>query len=307
MTGWLIGTYDASVQRGTGSGVYAADELPGEARLAVALPSPSYLLRDGDLVHATLEGLGRVATLRGDVVERTVDAGGDAPCHLAALGDRLVVASYLSGTLAVVGPGGAEQVLQDEGSGPDPAQDGPHAHSSLVVGSRLLSADLGADVVYTHTIAGTTLTRTGAIAFPPGTGPRDLALLPSGDVLMLGELDGSLHLLRDTEVVTSTVVPGFAPGDHAGAIVVRDDAIICGVRGSNRIAVLRLRDDALEPVADVDCGGDWPRHLALEGDRLHVANQRSHDVTTFRIGDDGIPRPTGSTAVPSPAFLLPVT
>ncbi|HWR86241.1 MAG TPA: beta-propeller fold lactonase family protein [Rhodoglobus sp.] len=305
--GWLIGTYDASVQDGTGSGVYAADELPGQAHLAVALPSPSFLLGDGHLVHATLEGEGRVVTLRGDAVERSVDAGGASPCHLSRLGDRLVVANYGSGTLAVVGADGPEQVLDGEGGGPNPAQDGPHAHSSLVVGDRLLSADLGDDVVWVHAIEGGALRRTGAIRFEPGSGPRDLALLPSGDVLMLAELDGTLHLIRGDEVVSSVVVPGFTPGDHAGSIAVRDGVVYCGVRGSNRIAVVRLGDDALVPALDIDCGGDWPRHLALDGDTLHVANQRSHDVATFRIGGDGIPEQTGSTPVPSPAFVLHVT
>lgn len=311
MPRWWIGTYDPAVQDGTGEGVYQAesraDGTLGPAQLAVALPSPAYLLRDGDVVHAALEGEGTVATIVSDVVTRTVPAAGEAPCHLTLLGRRVVVANYVSGTVAVLGPEGPEQVLEAAGSGPRPQQNGPHAHSSLLVDdTTLLTADLGADRVRIHAVSGSTLTRTGALAFPPGTGPRDLALLPNGDVLVLGELDGTLHLVRDLAIVASVTLPGFVDGDHASAIAARDGLVYCGVRGSNRIAVLRLTAEALEPVADLDCGGDWPRHLVLDGDLLHVANQRSHEVSSFRLGDDGLPVLLGSTSVPSPAFLLRV-
>ena len=68
-----------------------------------------------------------------------------------------------------------------------------------------------------------------------------------------------------------------------------------------------IRTSDLSPVADVSCGGDWPRNLSLVGDMLYVANQRSSTVTSFRIDADGVPRPVGEPEpVPSPTFLCPV-
>jgi 6-phosphogluconolactonase (cycloisomerase 2 family) len=62
----------------------------------------------------------------------------------------------------------------------------------------------------------------------------------------------------------------------------------------------------LRPLADVACGGHWPRHLAIVGQYLYVANQRSHQVTCFRLDvDTGTPRPAGvALEVESPACVL---
>lgn len=316
MSTWWIGTYDPSVQNGTGRGIYRAESNPdgtlGEPELLHELPSPSYLLADGDRVVAALEGLGQLAAIRDGAVKTRVGAGGTFPCHLSVLADRVVVANYGDGAVAVVGDGGPEQVLAGHGSGPHPAQDGPHAHASLLVdASTALTTDLGADLVHVHAVRGTVLERTASVALPAGTGPRDLALHPSGAILVLGELDGSLHALRrageQLAVEASASLPGFAAGSHAAAIAMRSDLIYAGVRGANRIAVLRLSQGGLVPVTDVDCGGDWPRHLVLDGDLLHVANQRSHGIASLRIGADGVPVLIGEpTGVPSPAFLLQV-
>ena len=57
----------------------------------------------------------------------------------------------------------------------------------------------------------------------------------------------------------------------------------------------------------MDSGGDWPRHLVVDGDFVHVANQRSSTVATFRIGVGGALTPVGTpVAVPSPTHLLPL-
>ena len=54
-------------------------------------------------------------------------------------------------------------------------------------------------------------------------------------------------------------------------------------------------------------GGSWGRHLAVDGDLLHVANQLSNEVTSFRIGTDGIPvQLAPGTPIGSPTYLLRV-
>ncbi|RIJ19429.1 lactonase family protein, partial [Clavibacter nebraskensis] len=67
-------------------------------------------------------------------------------------------------------------------------------------------------------------------------------------------------------------------------------------------------DGALAPVAAFDCGGATPRHHALVDDRLHVANQGSGTVASFRL-DAATGLPTAAPAVitvPSPTYLLPL-
>ena len=66
-------------------------------------------------------------------------------------------------------------------------------------------------------------------------------------------------------------------------------------------------DGGLAPVAAFDCGGAMPRHHVLVADRLHVANQASGTVTTFRLDPaTGLPAAAPVVlAVPSPTYLLP--
>ncbi|WP_432040637.1 beta-propeller fold lactonase family protein [Streptomyces cucumeris] len=62
------------------------------------------------------------------------------------------------------------------------------------------------------------------------------------------------------------------------------------------VTTYRVREDgaALEPVVDVPSGGAGPRDLHVDGAWMHVTNERSDTVTTFVIGTEGIPAPTGA-------------
>jgi 6-phosphogluconolactonase (cycloisomerase 2 family) len=68
-----------------------------------------------------------------------------------------------------------------------------------------------------------------------------------------------------------------------------------------------VHEDAARPVGWAPSGGDWPRHLAVDGSFVHVANQLSNSVATLRIEDDGTLTPVGEpVSVPSPTCLTPV-
>jgi 6-phosphogluconolactonase (cycloisomerase 2 family) len=211
--------------------------------------------------------------------------------------------------------GSVAQSLAASGRGPKPEQAGPHAHSTFL-GPTVLTADLGLDQVHLHRLRGGLLTRTGSLDLPAGTGPRDFAAPAGGDgslVYLIGELTASVFALRVSADAVSIVASGHAvaepvEGDHGAGLQLSDDGryLYSGLRGSNRIVVIRTSD--LSPVADVSCGGEWPRNLTLVGDMLYVANQRSSTVTSFRIDSDGVPRPVGEPEpVPSPTFLCPVS
>lgn len=323
---WWVGGYGPDMN-GTGSGIYrvntAANGALELAGLVVEVESPSFLVSRGDHVYAALEGTGRVESFRlfGDSLERDgrAESGGKWPCHLAFAGSGLVAANYFSGSLGVVtlDAGGAvaglAQVVQDEGSGPRPEQDGPHAHASFEVADGvLLSLDLGADRIGVHTVSVARLEPHSSVALAAGMGPRDIARHASGLLYVLGELGGELLVFqwRDggLRAVASAGLPGFVEGDHASGISFGPGGFVyVGVRGSQRISVLHASADgaALEPVGWVSSEGDWPRHHVVDGDVLHVTHEHSSSIASFRLGADGMPVLIADpTAVPSPSYLL---
>jgi len=311
MSTWLVGAYTADMD-GAARGIENLNSRPDgslqPAGLAVTADSPSFVLTDADSVYAVAEGAGElVAFSRGsgnELVERgRASAGGEAPCHVGVYGDVVIVSNYVSGTLGVltVDPLELVQVLDAEGGGPHEVQDGPHAHSTVqLVDGSIVSADLGADRLHVHSLQGTSLTRIRSVELRPGTGPRDVRQLASTRVLVLGELSNEVLLLdASLRVLATTTIPGAQPGDHAAGISVWGDFVYVTLRGSNRIGVLCVDGDELVSVTDVSSEGDGPRHHVIDGDVLHVANQLSSTVASFRIDEAGIPR---IIAKPTPVF-----
>lgn len=167
--------------------------------LLADVPSPSWLLRDGDYLYAVLENTNEIAAFRithdnNDAFHLTelsrVPTPGNGPTHAAVAVDdlgtkHLIVACYGDGHVCVhpIDRNGvvheATQTLTGEGHGPLPAQDSPHAHWILPLpDGRVLSTDLGADRIYVHRWQSGTLVRVGTVPVTPGTGPRDMHLLP---------------------------------------------------------------------------------------------------------------------------------
>lgn len=287
--------------------------------------SPSFLAAGSDGVLYAADEAGRIEAFRPGPRLTLEPLGGQptsggSPCHVSVTRDRLFVSNYLDGSIDVFPltvDGQVDSLIQtlpSQGSGPNPVQQGPHAHSTLLCGTTLLSADLGADRVHVHALDHGRLVRTASVALPSGTGPRDL-IAHAGSSILLGELDGGVFALDERGRITAagSVSEVWVEGDHAAgfAIATSGRFLYTGLRGSNRIAVFRAAD--LSPVATVSCGGDWPRHLCLinggdTGDVLFVANQLSSTVAVFGLDPStGVPFPLGSPVnVASPTFLLPV-
>ena len=70
------------------------------------------------------------------------------------------------------------------------------------------------------------------------------------------------------------------------------------------MAVIELEADGARALGWVPSGGAWPRHLLVDGELLHVANQSSDLIATFRIRPGELPAPIGSTATPSPTCVI---
>ncbi|MGN9839551.1 lactonase family protein [Nonomuraea sp. H19] len=231
---------------------------------------------------------------------------GSLPCHVAVdpAGTLLAVANYGDGTaiLQRLDARGAFEgepiVLRHQGSGPNrERQEGPHAHQVVFHDDILHVSDLGTDEIRRYRYDGTPLE---PIRLPPGTGPRHFAF--SGSRLYVaGELDGAVTLI-DGERRTTVPASRREGLNYPSHLQLEGEFVYVANRGPDTITVL-LADD-LSPVAEVPSGGAWPRHFAIDGDRLYVADQESAGVAVFALVD-GVPEPTGEVyGVESPACVL---
>ncbi|GAA1214752.1 lactonase family protein [Rhodoglobus aureus] len=293
------------------------------SHLAAAVPSASFLVVDGDQVFATLEGSGQVAAFDrdGETLSNTSTAssGGQSPCHITVRDSTLIAANYGTGALGVIeratdsGALEARHVQETTGTGPRPQQEGPHAHASLFVDdSTVVTLDLGADRIRIFDYRDFSLRQVDEVELPAGFGPRDIVARPGNLFYVVGEhglgflvfewRDRALHQL------CAVALPGAIEGDQASAIAISTDGrhAYVGVRRSNLIAVLTIAEDgrSVAPLTAVSCEGDWPRHIVMHDDVLHVSNQLSHSVASFRIDENGIPKLIAPPArVLSPTYL----
>jgi 6-phosphogluconolactonase len=260
---------------------------------------------------------------------------GTDPCHVTVDTARrhVFVANFMSGSVCVLpvhgdgSLGDACQVIQHQGSGPDPVrQTGPHAHSVTLdrAGRFAYVPDLGADKLFIYRFDATRgVLEPNDIPWvvaEPGAGPRHLELHPGGRfAYLINELnatvtamtiDGETGVPRDPRNV-STVPPGFAGENTCAGVQIAPSGefLYASNRGHDSIAIFRVdqRTGRLEPAGHVASQGKTPRDFRIDpsGEFLLVANQDSDSIVTFRIErTTGMPRPTGHvTSVPTPVCV----
>ncbi|MDG4769493.1 lactonase family protein [Solwaraspora sp. WMMD792] len=340
-----LGCYTAE-GGGNGTGVMVARRDPATGRLseptlAAECASPSFLARHPRrpvlyAVNEVDEGTVSAWSVNGDRLRPlgSQSTGGSSPCHLAfvATGGHLVSANYVSGSVAVhpVDDDGALLPRTDlqthSGTGPRPdRQEGPHAHmvSPDPDDAGLYVVDLGTDAVHRYLLdlaTGTLTEPDPAMAATPGSGPRHLARHPDGRwAYLVGELDASVTayeidgaggLTERERVPASESSAGAAGGAQPAEIAVGPGGRFLYVanRGPDTVAVFSLAaPDQPRYVTEVPSGGHWPRHFAIVGDHLYVANERSDSVGVFVIDpSDGVPAPVGDPVpAPTPTCVLP--
>jgi 6-phosphogluconolactonase len=338
MTEFLfVGTYTGeSGGRGEGIARFARDPATGELSprgVAARTPSPSFLTRHPALpvlyaANELDEGMVSafvVDTAGGLTPAGSVSTGGAHPCHVAVTPDgrHLLVANYSSGSVSVHPldasgrPGERTDLIQLEGRGPDlDRQEGPHAHMVAPdAAGHVLIADLGSDRLWRARLdpsGGRLLDLAPAVGTAPGTGPRHFLRTPDGAVLIAGELSAGLswHRPGPDGWVTGGTAPATAAGGPAypSEITAGPDGrfVYVGVRGPDTVTVFAWDGERATAVGEEPTGGAWPRHLAVIGDHLYVANERSHTVTIFRIDPaTGLLRAQGEpVAQPSPTCVL---
>ncbi|WP_104091462.1 beta-propeller fold lactonase family protein [Arthrobacter sp. GMC3] len=310
---------------GTGPGIHRyalADDGTIGALLAqsAGVSNPSFLTSGEQSLFAVEEGPnGSVADLDPQSLEvrGRASSGGADPCHLIVQDGYVLAANYSSGTTAVIPvsewgsavPAPA-QLLSNPGTGPvSDRQGSSRAHQvTATPWGTVLVADLGADRVDEYALTAGSYQRVGSAVLPSGTGPRHVAL--KGDFLLVaGELDGFLHVLRRSGVEKGHVWQWRSKSPlaaTAGAIEaaeqfypshiqLSDDGskLYAAVRGPNTMVVLdvaALADDVAPGfVAEVPSGGNWPRHFAVGQGKIYVANQLSNNVAIFELDAEGLP------------------
>lgn len=192
-----------------------------------------------------------------------------------------------------------------------------HAAAFLPDG-RVATTDLGFDVVRIWRQSPAGLVADHEVVLPQGCGPRHMAVHPSGHLYVITEYScevfvlGPAHDGRWRLVGGVMASPGAALDDTAAELAAsRDGAFLyAGLRGTDTIATLRVRGagDAVEPVALVESGVEWPRHHLVARDTLLVAGQRSSTVASLTLdARTGVPgRVRHRVEAPSPACIVPL-
>ncbi|MFP7355558.1 lactonase family protein [Klebsiella pasteurii] len=238
-------------------------------------------------------------------------------------GRHLLVANYVSGSIAVLpvneegnlgeavdihqdqGPAGAERpAAAVEGSFAISDHNGPHAHMIAAdpSGKFVYSTDLGLDRIYQYRLdnASGKLTPNDPPfidASSPGAGPRHFVFTPQGDGLWLINEEASTltfyHLDKQTGLLRAGKTISALPKEYkgtsfaAGLVLSRDGKqLYVANRLHNSIAHFTvLADGSLSHQEDIWTRGDYPRMLTLDsqGQWLYVMNQRSDNITRFRV------------------------
>jgi 6-phosphogluconolactonase len=342
MTKVLIGGYSGTKGNGSGISVLDGDRIIA----TVPADSPSWLARHPFLpvlyaVAETDEGHVRAWRLEDGAPTEPVgtgETGGAEPAHLTVdpSGRFLITANYTGGSISVhqLGPDGSigqrTDLVRHEVHGGHPRQDAAHPHMIHAVAGtgtgrggpsesgvspgdtaspraeQLLVTDLGGDAIYRYTLSPEgKLSMAGVIVTPPGSGPRHV--LEVGDrYYVTAELSGQVLVYDAGQQLAGAVAASARPGPNQPSELVSDGRYLyVANRGPNTLTVFDIHQDPPRYVAEVGTG-DWPRHIALDDERLYVANERSNEVTCMAIDPDtGIPARSLTIEVPSPTHVLP--
>ena len=299
---------------GSGTGITLV-ELGSLARLGeTAASGPSFLAAHPRLPVIYAVGESEQGTV--GVFARAADgalsplaqrpSGGSFPCHVAVdpTGTLLAVANYGDGTVSVHG-------IDESGLLTDvwtfSHGEPTHAHQTVFGPDGVMYvSDLGADEVRRYLVTDQVVPHPdGPVRLAAGMGPRHMAR--RGDHwYVAGELDGTVRVYdagwREISAVEASGAEGKNQPSH---LEVSGEFVYVANRGPDTISV--FSGPGLERVAEVSCGGDWPRHFAVADGRMYVANQRSDGVAVL-IMKDGIPRVGGEVfAVGSPSCVLPLS
>jgi 6-phosphogluconolactonase (cycloisomerase 2 family) len=247
---------------------------------------------------------------------------GPAHLSVDASGKYVFVANYGGGSIAVlpVSPDGSlgaatfthrdqDHVGSQKATSAPPGSfaisghDAPHAHMiGADPGNRLVvQTDLGQDRIYVYNFDKQTgklsPAATPFASLPTGDGPRHFAFHPNGQWLYSIQEEASTVVFFHFDPATgsmaaqqtvSTLPNGFAGTSFASGIRVSPDgrALYAANRLHNTIAVFSIGSSGeLKRIGETPTLGDYPPQFNFDpsGTFLYVCNQRSDQITSFRI------------------------
>ncbi|MBX3245536.1 MAG: lactonase family protein [Acidobacteria bacterium] len=325
-----VGTYTSGTSSSKGIYFLRFDTKTGRLSkpyLAAETEEPSFLTvsSNGNFLYAVNETLEYEGKSSGYVTAFSIDkktgslkfinrqpSHGAAPCHISITkkGDLVLVANYMSGTVALFPTGKdgslleASDIKQHSGKGPNAArQEAPHAHSIMLSDDEnfVLVNDLGIDRVVTYALdkQNKKLIATGGGHYTnPGAGPRHFKFHPNGKFAFINnELDMTVSSLAFekrsggfTEIETHSTLPvgRKSKSDSVADLHLSPDGRFLYVsnRGHNSIAVFAInqKSGSLTAKEFVSTGGKTPRNFAIDptGRFIFAANQDSGTITVFK-------------------------
>jgi 6-phosphogluconolactonase len=237
---------------------------------------------------------------------------GPGACYITVdwEGKFAVSANYVGGSLAVLpftdggklfGP---FQLVEFSGSGPvQDRQETSHVHSSLLLSEQriLLIADLGTDRVYVCRYDPSArqpliFAKPPFISLPGGSGPRVMALHPTGLwFYVICELSADIFVFEkeklDKWIFRYTVANNLVPNGREAADIKIDRSgryLYASNRGdADEIIIFAINEHtgALKEIQRIPSGAKGPRYLAIDpsGSYLFAANEKGNSVTSFEI------------------------
>ncbi len=236
---------------------------------------------------------------------------GAGTCHVAVdhTGSAVFAANYNGGSAVSFHVtdgnhlGDVVSFFPYTGHGPNhDRQEAPHAHRVTVSPDNkyLLVNDLGLDLIHIYRMDAATArlvpNSPAAWQAPAGSGPRALVFHPNGRVAYcVCEMASKVIVLDwNAEAGTLKTIEEFAlPVDRRKGVSTGCDVVFdretrfayVANRGDNFLATFTVSPDGrkLTFVRKSSCGGDTPRHIALDGTErwLLVANQVSDTIAAF--------------------------
>lgn len=340
-----VGCYTSDMD-GRGEGIVAlaraADGSYAPLGPATAVASPSFLALHPSqpVLYAVSEQAALVHAYRFDssgALSRLgpAEIASSLACHVAVAPDGafLVVSCWGDGSVLLF-------ELEADGSlgrrHAAPASEDPYgedrqsrAHACLMLGDgRMVTTDMGHDLLRSWRFgADHGLESRGTVTLAHGSGPRHFALSSTGIVYVNTEYSGEVIMLAPPSATKAATAleqngpwlelrgsfpvsaSGARPGDSVAEICLdpAEQHLYVGVRGSDVIGKLALDGDGVPSAfEEIPCGGAWPRHHCIDGDRLVVALERSHALATFTLAAGGSPaQPPQLLAAGSPTCVLP--
>jgi len=337
--GWVHG-------QGRGVGSYELDTETGALLLlsTIQTDNPSFLALHpgGDVLYSNNEVSSRQGANDASLSAFAIAADGRltlinqqpshgaAPCFVSVdpQGDHVFLANFMGGNVVVypIAPDGSLAACSDSVChlSPDSDQPAAHAHSIRATpsGRYLLACDLGLDKLYIYQLDHRlgTLKPHAEYSAPRGSGPRHIAIHPSGRIVYLisqnaGTItsfawDDQLGLLTELHTV-ATVPADFSADPAASEIQVHPGGqwLYASNRGHNSVVIFRIdpASGLLSLVGFQDSLGITPRNFTLTttGDLLLVANQDSDQIVVFRVdAATGLLTERNRQAVPTPVCIV---